>query len=67
MELKVTRFAVADGIATLTLHRPERLNSWTGRMHTEYRHLLLRVEDDPARATEASIVGVACAALGADQ
>jgi enoyl-CoA hydratase/carnithine racemase len=48
LELKVTRFAVADGIATLTLHRPERLNSWTGRMHTEYRHLLLRVEDDPA-------------------
>ena len=48
MELKVTRFEVDEGIATLTLQRPERLNSWTGRMHTEYRHLLARVEEDPA-------------------
>lgn len=47
MDLKVTRFAVEDRIATLTLHRPERLNSWTGRMHTEYRHLLARAEEDP--------------------
>lgn len=47
MELKVTRYAVADRIATLTLSRPERLNSWTGRMHTEYRHLLQRAEADP--------------------
>ncbi len=28
------------GIATITLHRPERMNAWTGRMHTEYRHCL---------------------------
>ncbi len=48
MELKVTRFEVNTGIATLTLNRPERLNSWTGRMHTEYRHLLSQAEDDPA-------------------
>ena len=47
MEYKVTRYAVQDGIATLTLHRPERLNSWTGRMHTEYRHALLQAELDP--------------------
>ena len=47
MDLKVTRFEVEEQIATLTLHRPERLNSWTGRMHTEYRHLLLRAEEDP--------------------
>ena len=47
MELKVTRFEVEDRIATLTLHRPERLNSWTGRMHTEYRDALSRVEQDP--------------------
>jgi len=46
MDLKVTRFEVEEQIATLTLHRPERLNSWTGRMHTEYRHLLLRAEED---------------------
>ena len=47
MELKVTGFEVQDRIATLTLSRPERLNSWTGRMHSEYRHLLERAEEDP--------------------
>lgn len=47
MELKVTRYAVAERIATLTLHRPERLNAWTGRMHTEYRWLLEQADRDP--------------------
>lgn len=47
MDLKVTRYAVEDRVATLTLSRPERLNSWTGRMHTEYRYLLERAENDP--------------------
>ena len=46
MELKATRYEVADHIATITLHRPERLNAWTGRMHTEYRHCLERAEVD---------------------
>jgi enoyl-CoA hydratase/carnithine racemase len=40
MDLKVTRYEIEDRVATLTLHRPERLNSWTGRMHTEYRWIL---------------------------
>jgi len=47
-ELKVTRYAVAEAIATITLHRPERLNAWTGRMHTEYRALLSRAAADAA-------------------
>jgi enoyl-CoA hydratase/carnithine racemase len=34
-------------VATITLHRPERLNAWTGRMHTEYRSLLVRAAADP--------------------
>lgn len=46
--LKVTRYEVADAVATITLVRPERLNAWTGRMHTEYRALLARAADDPA-------------------
>ncbi len=46
MDLKVTRYRVEEGIATIELHRPERLNSWTGRMHTEYRHLLQEAESD---------------------
>jgi enoyl-CoA hydratase/carnithine racemase len=45
-ELKVTRYDVRDRVATITLHRPERLNAWTGRMHTEYRALLARAADD---------------------
>ena len=41
MELKNTEFAVdADGIATIWLNRPHRMNAWTGRLHTEYRYLL---------------------------
>jgi enoyl-CoA hydratase/carnithine racemase len=47
-QLKVTRYEVADAIATITLHRPDRLNAWTGRMHTEYRALLARAADDAA-------------------
>jgi enoyl-CoA hydratase/carnithine racemase len=46
-ELKVTTYEVADAVATITLVRPERLNAWTGRMHSEYRALLLRAADDP--------------------
>ncbi len=47
-ELKVTRYDVRDRVATVTLHRPERLNAWTGRMHAEYRALLDRASADPA-------------------
>lgn len=35
---------VADGVATLTLNRPARLNSLTSGMHGEIRHALDRVE-----------------------
>jgi enoyl-CoA hydratase/carnithine racemase len=48
MELKATRYEVSDGIATITLSRPHRLNAWTGRMHTEYRWCVARAEDDTA-------------------
>jgi enoyl-CoA hydratase/carnithine racemase len=47
MELKVTRYAIEDGVATITLNRPHRMNAWTGRMHTEYRWLLEQAENDP--------------------
>jgi enoyl-CoA hydratase/carnithine racemase len=48
MELKATRYAVEAGIATITLHRPERMNAWTGRMHAEYRHCLALADRDSA-------------------
>lgn len=48
MELKTTRYDVRDRIATITLARPKRRNAWTGRMHTEYRWLLLQANADPS-------------------
>ena len=49
VELKVTRYEIDEaGVATVWLHRPERGNAWTGRMHTEYRWICQRLEDDPA-------------------
>ncbi|GLZ15775.1 enoyl-CoA hydratase [Actinomadura sp. NBRC 104425] len=49
MELKVTRYDIdGDGIATLWLSRPGRANSWTGRMHDEYRWICARLDEDPA-------------------
>jgi len=49
VELKVTRYTVDDaGVATVWLHRPERRNSWTGRMHDEYRWICKQLDDDPA-------------------
>src|SRR5258708_13821572 len=48
MELKVTRYAIdSAGVATMGLHRPERRNSWTGRMHPEYRWILKQLCNDP--------------------
>jgi enoyl-CoA hydratase/carnithine racemase len=40
--------ATADGIATITLNRPHRLNAWTGRMHAAYRSAMADAEHDPA-------------------
>ena len=43
MELKAIQYVVQDGLALITLNRPQRMNAWTGRMHTEYRWVLLQV------------------------
>ena len=47
MELKAIQYVVQDGLALITLNRPQRMNAWTGRMHTEYRWVLLQAEQDP--------------------
>jgi len=47
LDLKTTRFEIADRLATITLSRPKRRNAWTGRMHTEYRWLLAEADRDP--------------------
>lgn len=52
MDLKVTTWHVDDGIGTITLQRPDRLNAWTGRMETELRWIL----DHADRAPEARVI-----------
>jgi 2-(1,2-epoxy-1,2-dihydrophenyl)acetyl-CoA isomerase len=42
-------FTVHDGIARLTLNRPDKLNSFTGAMHGEVRDALARVRAEGAR------------------
>jgi enoyl-CoA hydratase/carnithine racemase len=48
MELKATEIEIDDGIGTLWLARPHRMNAWTGRMHTEYRWCLNELNQDPS-------------------
>ena len=38
----------ADGVATLTLNRPERMNAWTGSMQARYLELLHRAAERPS-------------------
>jgi len=47
MELKATSLSIDDGIGIITLNRPQRLNAWTGRMHSEYRWCLAELEQTP--------------------
>ena len=47
MELKTIKYEISEEIATITLSRPDRMNAWTGRMHTEYRWALLQADVDP--------------------
>jgi 2-(1,2-epoxy-1,2-dihydrophenyl)acetyl-CoA isomerase len=46
MNYEQIRYESADGIARITLNRPDRLNSFTTRMHGELRDALARVADD---------------------
>lgn len=48
-ELRVIRVDVRDdGVATVTMDRPGRGNSWTVRMHEELRTIYADLEADPA-------------------
>lgn len=47
MELKTTQWYRSGPVGVLTLSRPDSHNAWTGRMHTELRHLLAVADDDP--------------------
>ncbi len=41
-------YAAADGVATVTLNKPERRNAWSGRMAVEYRWALHHADLDSA-------------------
>lgn len=45
-EFKTIRLERTDGVATVTLCRPHRMNAWTGRMHTEYREAMQQLDQD---------------------
>ncbi len=46
MTEKTILLAIADGVATLTLNRPDRLNSFTAAMHDALREALAELRDD---------------------
>jgi 2-(1,2-epoxy-1,2-dihydrophenyl)acetyl-CoA isomerase len=46
MSYESIQFTIQDGIAVLTLNRPERLNSFTQAMHREVRDALDRLQAD---------------------
>lgn len=48
MKFENILFEVTDGIARLTLNRPDKLNSFTEDMHAELRVALDSIQDDPA-------------------
>ena len=46
MKLNTILWDIAEGVATVTLNRPERLNAFTGEMHAELREALARIKAD---------------------
>ena len=48
MPYKHIKYAVARGVACLTLNRPESLNSFTAAMHAEVAEVLEAAADDRA-------------------
>jgi enoyl-CoA hydratase/carnithine racemase len=66
VEYEQIRFEVEDRVATITLHRPERLNAYTARMGAEWGDALARCdEDEDVRAVVITGAGRAFCA-GAD-
>ncbi len=41
-------YSVADGVATITLNRPDRLNAWRGEMERDVRHAMRAAANDDA-------------------
>ncbi|GAB3124293.1 2-(1,2-epoxy-1,2-dihydrophenyl)acetyl-CoA isomerase PaaG [Novispirillum itersonii] len=51
MTYETIQFEIADGVATLTLNRPDKLNSFTVQMHSELADAIRKINaDDSVRA-----------------
>ncbi|MBV9411445.1 MAG: enoyl-CoA hydratase/isomerase family protein [Acidimicrobiia bacterium] len=46
MNLHTIRYGIEDGVAVVTLDRPDRLNAWTARMEHEYTWALTQAATD---------------------
>jgi len=46
MRYESIKYEASNGIARITLNRPDRLNSFTSSMHAEVRHALAAVKED---------------------
>lgn len=46
MSFKTIELAIADGVATLSFNRPDKLNSFTTEMHAEMREALATIQAD---------------------
>ncbi|MEM7018489.1 MAG: enoyl-CoA hydratase-related protein, partial [Pseudomonadota bacterium] len=46
MDYEHILYEVSEGIATITMNRPDRLNAWTGTMDQNIRHALREATDD---------------------
>lgn len=47
MDFKEILYSVEDGVATITLNRPQKLNAFSKQMGAETREAILQVRDDP--------------------
>lgn len=50
MSYKTIRFDVADGVAKITLNRPDKLNAFSEEMHDELRAVMPTLKSDAVRA-----------------
>src|SRR5258705_7993230 len=48
MAYETVNVSIEDGVAEITLNRPDRLNAWTDQLGTELRKALLEDAGDPS-------------------
>ncbi|MEH6402043.1 MAG: 2-(1,2-epoxy-1,2-dihydrophenyl)acetyl-CoA isomerase PaaG [Sneathiella sp.] len=65
MAYETIKFDVQNGVATITLNRPDKLNSFSNQMHEELRQIMPTLESDEVRSVLITGAGRAFGA-GAD-